>query len=324
MTEMSSQTAFQDNEAPKTLFQWLFRVLQGAIIGAGAILPGISGGVLCVVFRIYQPMMALLAHPLRTFKRYFLLLLPVLIGWGLGFLLIAKALNMLFSNAASAYPATWLFVGLIAGMVPQLYREAGKQGRTGKSWLSLVISTAVILALLVFMQYGTRIAITADIWELSSIWWYLFCGALWGVSLVVPGLSSSSLLLFLGLYQSMTAGISAFSLIVILPMIIGIALVTFLSARAINYMFDRHYSVAFHAVLGFVVASTIAIILPTSGNIGAGGEVIGMTYTSDSGALLIWAACFVGGFAIAWLMDKLGKKVQLRTQVQQELDKEAE
>ena len=33
--------------------------LQGAIVGVGAILPGVSGGVLCVAFGIYEPMMAL-------------------------------------------------------------------------------------------------------------------------------------------------------------------------------------------------------------------------------------------------------------------------
>ena len=31
---------------------------EGMIMGVGAVLPGISGGVLCVIFGIYQPMMA--------------------------------------------------------------------------------------------------------------------------------------------------------------------------------------------------------------------------------------------------------------------------
>jgi putative membrane protein len=304
--------------------QWLYRVLQGALIGGGAILPGISGGVLCVVFGIYPPMMALLAHPVRTFRKYFSLLLPVLIGWILGFLLFARLLGFLFNNAAFANPATWLFVGLIIGTMPQLYREAGSQGRTHKSWISLVASAAIVLALLVYMQYGTRIHIAADFREISSIWWYLFCGGLWGVSLVVPGLSSSALLLFLGLYQSMTAGISAFSLIVIIPMVVGILLVVFLSARAINYMFDRHYSAAFHAVLGFVIASTIAIILPASGNTGAGGEAMGIVYTGDVGTILIWAACFIAGFLAAWLMDRLGKKLQAQKEALKACEKEME
>ena len=58
----------------------ILRVLQGAIIGAGAILPGISGGVLAVIFGIYRPAMELLTHPKRAFPRYWRMLLAVGIG----------------------------------------------------------------------------------------------------------------------------------------------------------------------------------------------------------------------------------------------------
>ena len=53
-----------------TIWGFFLRVIQGVIIGAGAILPGISGGVLCVAFGIYQPMMAVLAKPLKNFPKH--------------------------------------------------------------------------------------------------------------------------------------------------------------------------------------------------------------------------------------------------------------
>ncbi len=298
---------------PFNAFKWLLRILQGALIGAGAILPGVSGGALCVVFGIYQPMMALLAHPFRTFKKYALLLLPVLIGWVLGFFLIARLLNLLFNNPTSSSPATWLFVGLIAGMMPQLFREAKKQGRTFKAWIALGISMSLILTLLVILQYGTKIQIE------PNLWWFFVCGIFWGLSLVVPGLSSSSLLLFLGLYQAMTAGIAHFSLGVILPMVAGIALVIFISARAISYMFEKHYSSSSHAILGFVIASTIGIILPSSGNTGASGETIGIDYSAvDFRVIILWAVCFIIGFAIAWFMDRMSKKLLSRPELEEQ------
>ena len=43
----------------------ILRVLQGILIGVGAVLPGISGGVLCVVFGIYKPVMELLGRPFK-------------------------------------------------------------------------------------------------------------------------------------------------------------------------------------------------------------------------------------------------------------------
>lgn len=41
--------------------QFVFRIVQGALIGLGAVLPGISGGVLGVIFGIYKPIMELLS-----------------------------------------------------------------------------------------------------------------------------------------------------------------------------------------------------------------------------------------------------------------------
>ena len=43
-------------------------VLKGVLVGFGAILPGVSGGALCVAFGMYNPIINLLSHPLRRSK----------------------------------------------------------------------------------------------------------------------------------------------------------------------------------------------------------------------------------------------------------------
>ena len=101
------QTIPQNKMTPA---QWLLRLLQGAIIGAGAVLPGISGGVLCVVFGIYQPMMELLAHPFKMFKKYYMMFIPILLGVAAGFFLLAKLLSLLFN--ANETIMVCIFIGL--------------------------------------------------------------------------------------------------------------------------------------------------------------------------------------------------------------------
>ena len=49
------------------LQKFVLHLLQGTMIGIGAVLPGISGGVLSVVFGIYEPIMAFLSNPGRRF-----------------------------------------------------------------------------------------------------------------------------------------------------------------------------------------------------------------------------------------------------------------
>ena len=124
----------ETNVKPMTVGGFLIKLLQGVLIGLGAVLPGISGGVLCVVFGVYAPIMALLSNPFRAFKRYALTLLPVVIGMGIGFLGVSKVLGILLETYPDA--SVCLFVGLIVGMLPSLFREARSKGPvSGKDYV---------------------------------------------------------------------------------------------------------------------------------------------------------------------------------------------
>ena len=55
--------------------------LCGVLIGAGAILPGVSGGVLAVVFGIYRPLMEMLTRPRTAIPQYWRFLPALGLGW---------------------------------------------------------------------------------------------------------------------------------------------------------------------------------------------------------------------------------------------------
>ena len=264
----------------KKIALWL---IAGAVIGAGAILPGISGGVLAVVFGIYAPLMETLTHPKDGLRAYWQMLLCVGLGWAGGFLLGGKFVLLLYKLDETV--AVVLFVGLIFGTLPSLWREAGKEGRTKRSYVSCVVAFALMLALLLYVQYGTFAEMQPGILS------FAFCGALWGLSLIVPGMSSSSILMALGLYDKMMAGITAFQMNVLLPWLIGLIGVVILLARVVNFLFKKHYPTAFHAVFGIVVASTVAIIP--------------LHYAGISEGLLCLAVAIVGGIA-GFYSEKLG------------------
>ena len=120
------------------VFAFLFKILAGAIIGVGAVLPGVSGGVMCVIFGIYPLVMELLSHPFKDLKSKLSLLYPYLIGLVLGFLGIARLLGFLLTRFEA--PSVCVFVGLVAGMLPSLFVSVGK-GRTRIfSYISIAFS----------------------------------------------------------------------------------------------------------------------------------------------------------------------------------------
>ena len=230
----------------------LLRLVQGFIIGAGGILPGISGGVLAVVFGIYRPVMEVLAHPREGLRRHLPLLLPVGIGAALGFLGGSGLILVLF--ASSEKLATCLFIGLILGTVPSLWGEAGAQGRGRGAYLSCAVSFLALSAILLYAQYGAFYTMQAGFLG------FLFCGLLWGLSLIVPGMTSSSILMAVGLLTPMVEGFTRFDLSVILPWLLGMALVVLSLARVVNWCFKAHYPLFYHAVFGIVLASTLTIV----------------------------------------------------------------
>ena len=175
-----------------SVMQFVIKVLQGALIGLGAVLPGISGGVLCVVFGIYKTIMEFLADPFRKLKTHVPKLIPVGIGGVIGFLGIANVLSFLLEKYPA--PSVCLFIGLIGGMLPSLFREAGEQGRNKKSYISLVIAMIVVFALLISLKvFSVEIS--------PNFFWYIFCGACLALSVIAPGMSFSTLLMPLGLYE---------------------------------------------------------------------------------------------------------------------------
>ena len=135
------------NETRPNALRLLLRFVQGMLIGVGAVLPGISGGVLCVVFGIYKPVMELLGDPLHKFRTHVPKLLPVIAGAAVGFLGVAKILAFFLESYPC--PSVCLFIGLIVGMLPSLFREAGEQGRPKGCAAALGIAFALILGLLI-------------------------------------------------------------------------------------------------------------------------------------------------------------------------------
>lgn len=262
------------------------QVFQGALVGLGAVLPGISGGVLCVVFGIYKTIMEFLADPFRKMKSHLPVLIPFGIGGVIGFLGIANLLSILLDKYPA--PSICVFIGLITGMLPSLFREAGEQGRDKKSYISLVIAMIFIFALLISLKIFS-ISIT------PNFVWYLFCGFCLALSVIAPGMSFSTLLMPLGLYEPFVAGIGRFDFSVLIPGGIGALATVILFAKAVNSLFEHHYNVAFHFIVGVVIAATVMIIPFES-------------FTISVGSLLINIVCLVFGIVAALALDKFNQR----------------
>lgn len=248
---MKENNAILEKDNPT---KWLIRMLKGIAVGIGAILPGLSGGVLAVIFNVYDPLLKLLGNIRKNFManvRYFI---PIGIGGVVGVVVFSVFVEKAFGQYAAQF--TCLFIGFVAGTFPSLFRTAGKEGRNTGDWSVLVISAiAIFLVMLMGSASLTQI-------EPSFLAW-IFSGAMVGLGMIVPGMSPSNFLIYFGLYDKMAAGISAFDFSVIIPLAIGLVACVLLFAKLVNWLFGRYYSKMYHFILGMVVGSSVAIF-PTT------------------------------------------------------------
>ncbi len=247
------------------------QLLQGMLIGGGAVLPAL------------EP----LPDPFRIFRTHVPRLLPVIVGMGVGFLGIAKILAFFLETYPD--PSVCLFIGLITGMLPSLFREAGEQGRPKGCWIPLVAAFAIIQALLISLNlFSVTIA--------PSFGWYLFCGFCLALSVIAPGMSFSTLLMPLGLYTPFVDGLGSLHMDVLIPAGIGAVVTVICLAKAVDALFDHFYPYAFHAIIGIVIAATIMIV-PFG------------TIASSAGALVVNLICLAVGVVCALALDKFNSSI---------------
>lgn len=264
--------------------EWVIRLLKGILVGIGAITPGLSGGVLAVVFGIYEPLMRFLANLRVKFManvRYFI---PVVVGVGLGVVGFSSVVDYAFTHFAAQF--TWLFIGFISGTLPSLFKTSGANGRKAWHW---VLLGAMAVGTYFFMSWMETIR---NVTMQPTFGSWILSGMLVGLGLIVPGMSPSNFLIYLGLYQPMASGIRQLDLGVIIPLALGLVIIILLLAKGIAWLFKKAYTFMYHFILGIVIGSTAAIIP---------GGVTGWT-------IAVCAVLFVVGVAGSYALAKLDEK----------------
>ena len=266
--------------------EWFLRFVKGMFIGSGFILPGVSGGALAAIFGIYERIISFLAHITKDFKENVRFFLPIGLGGVTGVFLLSFGVSFLLGTYEVMI--MWFFVGCIVGTVPALWKEAGREGRSNRDIMILIGS---FIAGYLFLWQGSSLFSEVQ----QNFWTWLIAGGLIGLGMIVPGLSPSNFLIYMGMYKAMSDGIKELNFSVIVPIGIG-GIVTVLGlSKIMDYIFSKAYAQLFHFILGIVFASTVMII-PTDY-----AGFTGMNYVASF--LLLLAGIALG----AW-MSRLEEK----------------
>ncbi|MCI8383666.1 MAG: DUF368 domain-containing protein [Clostridia bacterium] len=155
--------------------KFLSNCLKGVAIGSGAILPGISSGVFCVIFGIYEKLLDSILNFFSDTKNNFKFLFPLLVGGILGMILFGNILNYCFFEFPIQTKS--IFIGLILGSIPALFKDVHSKYETKFSYWFFFLLALLLGISCIFLEH----TLTIQTFEQVSFFYLILCGFLMSV-----------------------------------------------------------------------------------------------------------------------------------------------
>lgn len=273
---------------------FLYRILCGFCLGISVFAPGISGSIMAIIMGIYDKLIEIMANPFKNLKQNIKFLFPMGIGAVISLVLFVLVFSYLFETYEKA--VYMLFIGLIAGNLPMIYKEARK---SEFKWYYLVGSVIAVAVAFVIGVMSESAGSTQGIIAGDNFIYLAICGAVAGFASLVPGMSISMILIVMGVYDKLIESAKSFDIVVIAVVGIAFVVAMVLSSRLIKFIFEKFSGLAHFMVLGFLVGSIGGILcsLPSDGS-------------NIAGVIML-----VIGLAVSLLFVYLGKKVNIEENV---------
>ncbi len=246
-------------------------IIKGIIIGVANIIPGVSGGTMAVSMGIYDKLIHCVTHLFSEFKKSVKFLLPIFIGAAIGLVGLSFVIEYMFEHIP--LPTNLLFIGLIVGGLPAIWKHVKGNAVRGGHILSFIFFFVLVAGLAAFGNgEGTDVILTPGLGTAGILF---FIGVLASATMIIPGVSGSMVLLLLGFYNPIVSEINAFiramvaldgtgikrGFALFIPLGLGIVVGIFAIAKLIEIVFEKYPLYAYWSIIGLIVASPIAILL---------------------------------------------------------------
>ena len=231
-------------------------IIKGIFIGAGAIVPGVSSGVLCVIFGIYEKLLDSVLNFFKDIRHNIKFLFPIALGVGIGVLLFSNILNYLLYEFPIQTKS--IFIGLIIGTIPSLIKEVNEKEKFKSQNVAYLLIALAIGIITVVLE--NRMSIVSNI-DSMNIMYLVMCGAIMSIGIVVPGVSSTIILMLLGVYSVYLQSVANLYLPVLIPLGIGLILGSIIVMKLTKKLLENYYAKTFYSIIGFTIGS-IFVLLP--------------------------------------------------------------
>ncbi|MEM1445032.1 MAG: DUF368 domain-containing protein [Planctomycetota bacterium] len=279
--------------------------LGGALMGLANLVPGISGGTMLLAAGVYPRFIAAIGEvtTLKFRKASVVVLGTVVVAAVLAIGLLAGVVKTLVVEQRWAMYS--LFIGLTLGGVPVVWRllkESQSQRSGAAGWLIPAVVGFIAMAALAIVQSSGAAGAGGN----DGFVFMLLAGVAGAAAMILPGVSGGYLLLVLGVYVPILAGIDAFKdalsardfaalwnvgLAVILPVGVGVLVGVVGVSNLLRFLLARYERATLGVLLGLLLGAVVGLwpfqqsVEPTDGMVVKGRAIQPMT---DADGVAAW------------------------------------
>jgi len=249
----------------------------GVLMGLANLVPGLSGGTMLLAAGVYPRFIEAIGE-VTTFKfkkASLVVLASVGAAAALAILLLAGTVKaMVIDHRWAMYS---LFIGLTLGGVPVVWRlirntgnnELGEAKTSRAVWIGAAIGFAGMAALALFQSSGA-----AGDAQRDGFLFLLLAGIAGASAMILPGVSGGYLLLVLGVYLPILAGVDAFwgglkdgdptvimnvGLAVVVPVGMGVLLGVVGVSNLLRWLLKHYEKATLGVLLGLLVGAVVGL-----------------------------------------------------------------
>ena len=232
--------------------QW-GNILRGLLIGVTDLVPGVSGGTVAFILGIYDRLLeAISGFFSKEWKKHIGFLIPLAIGVGLALLLFSRLIDYLLETHPE--PTQFLFMGLIIGVLPFIFKEAGARQNFKSKHIITLIVLAGCMASLGFIKPDEAAEAMTTL-SSSNILLLFLAGWLASMAMLLPGISGSFVLLLIGVYPTAIKALKDFNLPIVIVIGTGVIIGFIVSSKVIRYLLTHFKYMTYAVIIGLILGS---------------------------------------------------------------------
>lgn len=243
----------------ETIRDHIRNFVNGVVTGIASVLPGVSGGLILVLCGVYERLIGDISNLRQKLVPEFAFLVSICLGLLVGMLACTFFLDWTMDEYAA--PMMALFFGLIVAQIPEVWKLTGYE-KPKEVPIGSVLCFAVGLGLIVVLMVinGTGRAIDPDDHSAVNMVLFALCGIVLAISKVMPGISGSSLLIALGLFEVTISSVADLDIYFIVPLCIGLLIGLFGFAKVMDLCLKNYRSETYMLIMGLTIGSLLIIL----------------------------------------------------------------